>query len=185
MPAEAITAPSGLYTAESTSAECRSYGGSTSRPVAGSHWRTVPSEDAVTKRAPSGLNAALVTLLACPRQVATSAPVAASHTRAVLSSPPVASRAPSGLKATAQRGAVWPAHAAVGFPVVASNTVTRLQSPSVRQASRAPSGLTTTAAGSNALFAGVATRQRSCPASSSTSKEALSAHAATRRPRRV
>ena len=54
----------------------------------------------------------------------------------------------------------------------------------VRHASRVPSGLTTTVDGL-CPFSGMATRQRTCPASSSKSKAVSSTHAATRRPRRV
>ena len=56
-----------------------------SAPVAASHTRAVLSADAVTTRAPSGLNVALWTISSCCNGLPIGAPVAASHTRAVLS----------------------------------------------------------------------------------------------------
>ena len=46
----------------------------------GSQMRAVPSEDAVTIRDPSGLNAALVTPFSCPVRQAISAPLDAFQT---------------------------------------------------------------------------------------------------------
>src|SRR5208337_2130208 len=54
-------------------------------------------------RVPSGLNAAVVTLLSWPRRTAISFAVAASHTRAVLSEDAVTMRVPSRLNAAEAR----------------------------------------------------------------------------------
>ena len=67
-------------------------------PVAASHTRAVLSSDAVATRAPSGLNAALLTVPSCCMGSPIGAPVTASHTRAVCPDP-VTTRAPSGLNA--------------------------------------------------------------------------------------
>ena len=54
-----------------------------SSPPAGSHSLMVPSSEAETRRAPSGLKRAWMTRLVCPRRTATGWPLAASQTRAV------------------------------------------------------------------------------------------------------
>ena len=57
----------------------------TSAPVLASQTFAVPSQLAVTTRAPSGLNEAEVTVRACPLSVRVSVPVLTFHTFAVLS----------------------------------------------------------------------------------------------------
>ena len=70
---------------------------SSSAPVTASQTFAVWSLLAVTMRDPSGLNAAAVRLLVCPRSVSSSAPVTASQTFAVLAPLAVTIRVPSGL----------------------------------------------------------------------------------------
>ena len=68
-------------------------------PESASQTRAVLSHEAVTIRLPSGLNAAVYTIAACPWSVARILPVSASQTRAVLSAEAVTIRLPSGLNA--------------------------------------------------------------------------------------
>jgi hypothetical protein len=75
------------------------YGLTTSLAVLTSHTRAVPSPEAVTMRAPSGLNAAKVRNCSCRYTPGSGAPVVAFHMRAVLSWEAVTMLAPSGLNA--------------------------------------------------------------------------------------
>ena len=68
-------------------------------PVSASQMRAVPSFEAVTMWAPSGLNAADVTVSPCPSSSMRTVPVLASQIRAVLSFEAVTIRTPSGLNA--------------------------------------------------------------------------------------
>src|SRR5262249_40286628 len=84
-----------------------------SLPVATSHTRAVLSWDAVTIRAPSGLHAALESILF---SLANSVPVATSHTRAVLSLDAVIIRAPCRLHAALPTPSPWPSTLACPVP---------------------------------------------------------------------
>ena len=78
-------------------------------PESASQTCAVLSNEAVTIRLPSGLNAAEETQPVCPWREARVLPESASQTRAVLSSEAVTTRLPSGLNA-----AEW---TAVGVPL--------------------------------------------------------------------
>ena len=87
-------------------------------PVAASQIRAVLSEDAVTMRLPSGLNAALYTASSWPLSGSPiGLPVAASQIRAVLSQDAVTMRLPSGLNAALVHPPSWPLSGSpIGLP---------------------------------------------------------------------
>ena len=135
--------------------------------------------------APSGRNAALTTLLSCPRHVAISVAGGRVPEPRRRSSPEEARRVPSGLNASPPMSPRWPKQVAVCLPEVASNTASRPHSPSDKKhASRAPSGLTATKRAQLALPDVHATEDpsRSRP---SRSNSVSPIHAVKRSPRRV
>ena len=76
-----IRVPSALKAAERTGDGCLRT--SSSRPLAASQMRAVPSVEAVTIRAPSGLKRASLTVSVCPLRTPISRLLAASHICAV------------------------------------------------------------------------------------------------------
>ena len=113
--------------------------GATGAHVAASHTRAVPSLLTVTRRRPSGLNAAWTTPASCDNGGETGRPVATSHTRAVRSKLAVTTRRPSGLNAACLTSETCLNGGETGWPVATSHT--RAVRSKLAVTTRRPSGL--------------------------------------------